>query len=113
MSNTGMIFKGVLIGTRVQQPRGQNQQPKTFIGITVTTIDQYNNPQDVTTDIQVPAAAVQQVLAHVQQLKDKVVEVPIFISPWAGNRGASYTIMLDTQRVITEVGKQQPLAKVS
>lgn len=109
----GTFERGVLVGTRMTTPEPGKGNPKTYIGISQEFTDQYGVTSQVTKDIQVPAKHAQHVVAQCMQLKDKLVEVPIFISAWAGSRGANHTLFLDSDRPITEVKDTKPALKAS
>ena len=104
--NTGLLFRGVIVGTRIQPPApGTNYAPRTFLGVSMDSQDEYGQVLTHTIDIQIPQDAVQSIVALAAQLRQQICEVPVFIRPWSGKGGSNFTYFYDHHRHITPVAK--------
>jgi hypothetical protein len=101
----GVIIRGRMLGFRQQSTQGRNGPiTRHEIGIAVSRSNGFGGFQEEQIVVRVPNALAQSgVSVKANSLIDKVVEVPVWLEAWSGQRGANVTYHMSNDGIISEI----------
>ena len=101
----GVIVRGRMLGSRQQQTQGKNGPvTRHEIGIAISRSNGFGGFQEEQIVIRVPNALAQAgIPLQANSMIDKVVEIPVWLEAWSGQRGANVTYHMSNDAALREV----------
>lgn len=101
----GVFIRGRMLGSRQQNLQGRSGPITRYeIGIAVSRSNGFGGFQEEQVVIRVPNALVQAgIPSQANSMIDKLVEVPVWLEAWSGQRGANVTYHMNNDGALREV----------
>ncbi|MCS3456002.1 hypothetical protein M2366_002083 [Aeromonas sp. BIGb0405] len=101
----GVIVRGRMLGSRQQQTQGKNGPvTRHEIGIAISRSNGFGGFQEEQIVIRVPNALAQSgIPLQANSMTDKLVEIPVWLEAWSGQRGANVTYHMSNDAALREV----------
>ncbi len=105
----GVIVRGRMLGSRQQQTQGKNGPvTRHEIGIAISRSNGFGGFQEEQIVIRVPNALAQAgIPLQANSMIDKLVEVPVWLEAWSGQRGANVTYHMSNDGAIRNVANME------